>query len=161
MKPWSEALRPLPDFAPPPGGWLDLQRRRRRQAQRRVALGGGLALAASLLLALGLRPTPDVTPAAEPAEIAQLIQRSRELEQTLAALRPRARGWNETLASTAALLQDELAVVDLQLNYADAGGATRLWQDRVALMNQLVHTHQSAAAAARNPSTEPAEEFAI
>jgi hypothetical protein len=99
MKPWSEALRPLPDFAPPPGGWLDLQRRRRRQAQRRVALGGGLALAACKLV--------------------------------------------------------------LQLNYADAGGATRLWQDRVALMNQLVHTHQSAAAAARNPSTEPAEEFAI
>ena len=45
-----ERLRALPSFTPPPGGWARLQARRHAARRRFAMAGGGLALAASLLV---------------------------------------------------------------------------------------------------------------
>lgn len=150
MNPLSEKLKALADFDPPPGGWERLVCRLDRQKRSRRAVYAGLALAASLLLAMGLallRPAVPVPARGQGADdLAQLMLRSRELEQTLLQVRPRVLAWDNTLASEAARLENDLAVVDLQLNYAGPEGARRLWKNRVELMSQLVQTHEQAAA---------------
>lgn len=162
MSKLSEQLRDLPVQEPPADGWSALQQRQQRNRRSQQAVFAGVAAAASLLLTLGLvlwQPPSPITEAPQP--LAQLMQRSRELEQTLAAVRPQARSWDRQLASTAAGLQDELAVVDLQLNYAEDAGAERLWQNRVELMSQLVQTHRQAATQRAPDLNSEKEEYAL
>lgn len=169
MSNWSEQLKNLPAHEPPAGGWSELQQRMRRARGRKRAAYAGFALAASVTLAVGLllsqpRPQAVAPPGAEAAQlgVAELMGRSRQLESTLAQVRPQAQNWNRRLASTASNLQNELAVVDLQLNYADDAGARRLWQDRVELMSQLVQAHQQASRrTGRNTDQGSKEEIAI
>ena len=158
MDPLSDSLKQLPAFDPPAGGWPRLMRARAARSRRTRAAYGGLALAACLLITLSVslsRPQP-ATAVAASGEITVLMERSRRLEGQLAQVRPQVALWNAPLARRALNLQNDLTVVDLQLNYAQDDGARRLWQDRVALMSQLVATHQQAAAlpAANNPQTE-------
>ena len=156
MNNWSDALQTLPALAPPDErlgrGWAELQARRRVQRYRPAAYPG-LALAACVLVAIaGLRSlAPAVSNSAADKQVATLIEQSHQLEQTLAHVRPQARYWNSELATEAVALTDDLALVDLQLNYADDAGAARLWQNRVALMSQLVQTHEQAAARRTSP----------
>lgn len=155
MNNWSDALQVLPALPPPEDklgrGWSELAARQQQRRRRRQGVTVGFALAASLFATvIGLRLT---APAAESVpsvskDLSQLIEQSRSLEAQLAAVRPRARYWDTTLASEAVSLTDDLALVDLQLNYADDAGAQRLWQNRVDLMAQLVSTHQQAASRA-------------
>ncbi|HUP93189.1 MAG TPA: hypothetical protein VM074_13155 [Solimonas sp.] len=153
MNTLKERLQQLPDHDPPPGGWEALQRRLPTAPgrSRRRAMYSGFALAASLALALGLallRPGPDATAPASAAdpELVQLMQQSRTLEANLAQLKPQVSVWSSGLAADSARLENDLAVVDLQLNYAEEpAGARRLWQNRVQLMSQLVQTHRQAA----------------
>lgn len=143
-----QRLRALPAFTPPAGGWMDLQRRLRARRRRWLgAAGGGLALAASLVVAValvGLRPdAPGATgvPAASP-EVAQLITRSQSLERQLSHARPQVAVWSSRRDARAALIEQRLRLVDAQLNVADSDSAERLWRDRVRLMNALVELHQ-------------------
>ena len=165
-----ERLRALPDFDPPAGGWSRLSQRMQARRRRFVAASGGLALAASVLAAIGLvnfrpastgpslngrTPAPPSAPAsrsgAQTLEVAQLIDRSQRLERQLSQARPQVVVWNSGRASRAALLERKLARVDAELNYAqasnDTAAAERLWSDRVELMNALVELHQPEAPA--------------
>lgn len=157
MSTLSEHLQALPDFDPPPDGWSRLQVRlepapvvvRRRRA-------ASLALAASVLTMIGAgwlawSPAPPAATATSAASVATtdpalagLMARSRALESDLATVRPQVVVWDSRLAATTQTLESRLAMVDLQLNHADAAGARRLWQDRVALMARLVETHEAA-----------------
>jgi hypothetical protein len=151
-----ERLRALPAFTPPPGGWLALQRRRQARRVRFAAAGGGLALAASVLLAIGLvglkpEPAPALgggfVAAPKTPEVAQLISRSQSLERRLSSARPQVAVWNAGRDERAALLEQHLRMIDAQLNFADAESAKALWRDRVKLMDALVELHEPQAPA--------------
>jgi hypothetical protein len=154
----SERLRALPAHAPPAGGWNRLNQRLQARRRRFVAAGGGLALAASVLVAIGLtRLRPDVNPAAagygatatRSPEVAQLISRSQNLERELSSARPQVAVWNSGREAGATLLEQQLRRVDAQLNFADdRRTAERLWRERVRLMNALVDLHRSEEAPA-------------
>ena len=155
MSPLPERLRALPAFTPPPGGWRQLDARLNARRRRYLVAGGGFALAASVLVAVGLvslRPEsapPAVTVASGQSlpAVAQLITRSQALERELSSVRPQVAVWNSGRDSRAALLEQELRRVDAQLNFADATSAERLWSRRVKLMNALVELHETEAPA--------------
>jgi hypothetical protein len=162
-----ERLRALPPFTPPAGGWQDMSRRMAARRRNFAVAGGGFALAASVLLAVGLvglRPdvvAPVSTPATGPAPamtaaatetspaVAQLISRSQSLERQLSYVRPQVAVWNTGRDTRAMLIETELRRVDAQLNFAEpqAAEAEALWRRRVNLMNALVELHQSEAPA--------------
>lgn len=147
MSPIAERLRNLPDFDPPEDGWLRLQRRLPSPRRRARRLAGGLALAASLLVAVGALFAPQtgrIAGSGGDLELEHLMRRSQALEQDLARLRPQVAVWDERHAAAAQSIENRLAVVDLQLNYAEPASARRLWRDRIALMSTLVQTHQGA-----------------
>jgi hypothetical protein len=141
-------LRALPAFTAPAGGWARLDARLAARRRRFVALGGGFAMAASVLVAVGLstlRPEPATLPGAAGAarpEVARLIDRSQALERRLSSARPQVAVWSESRDARAALIEPHLRQVDAQINFAGSGSAERLWRERVALMNALVDVHQ-------------------
>jgi hypothetical protein len=152
-----ERLRALPAFTPPPGGWQRLEWRRAAARRRRYALtGGGLALAASVLVAIGLVGLkPAVVPverskilfaADNPVhkqELARLIDRSQNLERELQSARPQVAVWSSSSDARATMIEQQLRVVDAQLNLASSpDSAEKLWRDRVRLMNALLELHQ-------------------
>jgi hypothetical protein len=165
--PLPERLRALPAFTPPPGGWSALSQRLSARRRNYAVAGGGFALAASVLVAVGLvgmRPEvipPAVGPAASevatevaarsapemsPA-LAQLISRSQQLERQLAYVRPQVAVWNTGRDTRALLIETELRRVDAQLNFAEPQAAEGLWRRRVTLMNALVELHETEAPA--------------
>ncbi len=163
--PLPERLRALPAFAPPPGGWRNLDQRLNARRRNYAMAGGGFALAASVLVAVGLvgmRPEPAPQPAAstlvataEPARrapevspaLAQLISRSQQLERELAYVRPQVAVWNTGRDNRAMLLETELRRVDEQLDFSEPQAAEALWRRRVMLMNALVELHETEAPA--------------
>ncbi len=181
MSTLSESLRALPEFDPPPDGWLRLQSQLEPVAPRRRRRGAAsLALAASVLTMIGAGwlaysptvPTVPTLPTIAAIEttpvtsvamnqtadgaIAGLMARSRALESDLDQVRPQVVVWDGRLAATTQTLESRLAMVDLQLNHADADGARRLWQDRVALMSRLVETHRTASLGNRPQASDTA-----
>jgi len=155
----SERLRALPNFTPPPGGWARIERRRQARRLRYGAAGTGLALAASVLVAVSLLAVkPDPVPAlggsgfaagaAQKREVAQLISRSQNLERELSRARPQVAVWSSGRETRADLIEQRLRVVDAQLNLpTDPNSAERLWRTRVKLMKALVELHESEAPA--------------
>lgn len=157
MNDLSRSLRELPELPPPAGGWARLSQRldKRQALLRRGRWAGGLALAASAVLAaLNLSvapPTPTpVIPVATPANaVAGLMQQSQALEQRLAVLKSEAGVWSGALARDAAGLQRDVALLDVQLSDlafdpgADQRAAEALWQRRVSLLNRLVSAHEA------------------
>lgn len=143
-------LRALPAFAPPPGGWARLQSHRQAQRRRVTMISGGFALAASVLVAVGLvglrpdtasMPEANGVPAATP-QVAQLIRRSQALERELSSARPQVAVWTSGRAENAAVLERRLRMIDAQLNFAEgSGSAEQLWRERVRTMNRLVDLH--------------------
>jgi len=157
-----ERLRALPAHTPPPGGWRRLDERLNARRRNYALAGGGFALAASVLVAVGLVGLrPDVSPRAETAvasaepamtseaspAMAQLISRSQALERELAYVRPQVAVWNTGRDNRALLLETELRRVDEQLDFAEPRDAEALWRRRVVLMNALVELHQPEAPA--------------
>lgn len=160
----SERLRALPPHTPPPGGWLDLNRRMAARRRNLAVAGGGFALAASVLVGVGLvglrpeaasPPSAAVTtvasraaPAAQvsPA-VAQLISRSQALERQLSSVRPQVAVWNTGRDTRALMLETELRRVDAQINFAESQAAEALWRRRVQLMSALVDLHETEAPA--------------
>lgn len=158
--PLSERLRALPAFAPPTGGWQRLDARLNARRRNFAMAGGGFALAASVLVAVGLvglRPDAAVPPSAPAVattavarvspELDQLISRSQALERQLASARPQVAVWNTGRDTRAALLEQELRRVDAQINFAEPASAEALWSRRVKLMNALVELHEAEAPA--------------
>jgi len=146
----SERLRELPEFDPPSDGWARLEQALRPTRRRRPRVpywASGAALAASLLLSMGVwHEAPRSREAAPPAgEVRSLMAESRTLEQRLDQLRPQVVVWDAALAAGSARLEQDLALVDLQLNYASTGDTRQqLWRNRVALMSRLVQLHERA-----------------
>ena len=156
--PLPERLRALPRLAPPSGGWNAMSARLAARRRNYAVAGGGFALAASIVAAVGLvaiRPDA-VPPAAKPGgetvvvmasesspELRQLISRSQALERELSSMRPQVAVWNTGRDSRALLLETELRRVDAQLNFAEADSAEALWRRRVQLMSALVRLHDT------------------
>lgn len=158
MNALTEKLKNLAEFDPPAGGWAALQRRMDAQRRERRRYYSGFALAASLLLAIGVgvwlphpprtseTPQPAMQQVAAVSEVDSLKQQSRDLERSLAQVQPQVQVWDNRLANETAGLEKDLMLVDLQINHARApDDARRLWRNRVALMSQLVQTHRQAA----------------
>lgn len=151
------SLRALPVQRPPRDRWPEVRvvavgaRRRRRW----WVAGGwtSLAAAAALALILGVKPGRwgGGQMAAQPASLDSLVAASQQLEDALRALDPTSRVLSGRAASTIAELEDGIALVDAQLGEAQRSRAsrddlTRLWEQRVRLMNQLVNVHVTRAA---------------
>jgi hypothetical protein len=136
------ALGRLPVVEPAPDLWQRIatahqQRVQRARVRRRTAVFGGSALAAALLLALGLGGAD--RPAPRDAVDWQARAQALELQlRALAATRPT--GPAAALAGTA---QNELVLVDAALQAAYDNGAERerldaLWKRRSELLGALL-----------------------
>jgi hypothetical protein len=168
-----ERLRALPALAPPPGGWRSMEARLNARRRNYAIAGGGFALAASVLVAVGLvgmrpEPAPQAAPGASTVvataeqperrapelspDLAQLIGRSQALERELAHVRPQVAVWNTGRDNRAMLLETELRRVDGQLAFAESQDAEALWRRRVMLMNALVELHETEAPALQHAS---------
>lgn len=155
MKDLSRSLQELPALTPPPGGWDAVSQRldaRQSRHRRRRRWAGDFALAASVLLAVVmLRPAPQAPSptSAVDAAVAGLMQQSQALELRLSQLKTDASVWDGAQARSAAVLQRDVALIDVQLSdvafnpQADHRAAETLWLRRVSLLNQLVSAHES------------------
>jgi hypothetical protein len=153
-------LRALPTLAPARNRFAEIQARaaadRRRRRMVVVSLGG-LALAATVALAVVLTPSAPATPAptlAEQQELEDIIARSQSLEGAIQAYNPEQRITDGRTAVVAASLEDRLARIDGQLQLVDyldqrvrQQEALRLWRERVGLLNALVDVHATRARA--------------
>ncbi len=163
-------LRALPIPRPSRDGFLELRARLARARRRRRLLAGGagaLALAASVALAVVLRnPAPDRTlpvqlGGADPAlvtgqdELAQVMARSRELEEALQVYDPDSRSMDGRTAAITGRLEDQLTTVDRQLQLLGVAELRvgpsgrveqlRLWRERVGLLDALMDVHLTRA----------------
>lgn len=135
-----------------------LQERRRRQV--RLAGWTGLALAATLALAVGVRSltqSPATNPVVAQAgdeELVRMMARSRELEASLRAWDPESRVVNGRTASISRRLEEQLGSVDRQLEMIGAYGSVsqpnrmqqlQLWRERVSLLDGLMDVHLTRA----------------
>jgi hypothetical protein len=144
-------LRALPAFAPPPGGWSRMSARLAARRRRAWLATSGLALAASVVVAVALTL---LRPAEMPAEssgfaaskatpeVARLIARSQTLERELSRAKPQVAVWSSGRDDRATAIEQRLRMIDAQLNFADPESAKTLWQDRVKLMSALVQLHK-------------------
>ena len=149
MSPLPERLRALPAYTPPAGGWRQLNARLAARRRVFVAAGSGFALAASVLVGIGLvslRPDPAPVSSSSP-DVARLINRSQALERELSVARPQVAVWNSGREARVALVEQELKRVDAQINFADDASKEKLWRRRVKLMNALVELHEPEAPA--------------
>lgn len=149
----ADRLRALPAFTPPAGGWNNLSARMQAKRRRVAVLGTGLALAASVVVAVSvtlLRPVPqsaapaNLAAAATPeaVEVAQLITRSQALERELSTAKPQVVVWTSGRETRAAVLEQRMRMIDAQLNEPRSDSAERLWRERVKTMNALVQLHK-------------------
>jgi hypothetical protein len=159
------ALRALPDAAPVPDLWPDLQRSlgaRRRRPWRRalpVALAAGVALALVLprFAHRDATPAPPATPvaavtapASDTGELSQLHKRSQSLERWIAAVAARAPQDGRDLMA-AVEVEDLIGLVDVQLGGAHTDSdALPLWRQRVALLEDLAAIRGNGLALAAN-----------
>jgi len=153
-------LRALPTLAPARNRFAEIRARavtdRRRRRMVVVSLGG-LALAATVALAVVLSPGTAAAPSptlAEQQELEDIIGRSQSLEGAIQAYNPEQRVTDGRTAVVAATLEDRLARVDQQLQMVDMMDqslrqheALRLWRERVGLLNALVDVHATRARA--------------
>ena len=153
-------LRALPTLAPARNRFAEIRARavtdRRRRRVVVVSLGG-LALAATVALAVVLSPGATAAPSqtlAEQQELEDIIGRSQSLEGAIQAYNPEQRVTDGRTAVVAASLEDRLARVDRQLQMVDyldqrvrQQEALRLWRERVGLLNALVDVHATRARA--------------
>lgn len=148
-------LRALPSLRPPRDRWPEVRRRVAAEQttfrSRRVVIGG-LALAASLTLAvfLGGSRTADQDTTAQ--AIAAAMAHSQLLERALSQYQPELRVTDGRTATIAAGLEDRIAQVDQQLQQAELlerarrqETLLRLWRERVGLMDALVDVHVTRA----------------
>ena len=143
------SLRPARDHFASIHERASVERRRRRGA--RLALGG-LALAASVALAMvTLRPRDRELVAVSP-ELIEIMSQSQELERALAEFDPDREVLDGRTVSITASLEDQLARLDRQLEVVDLldpsarrRAALRLWRERVGLLDALMDVNLTSA----------------
>ncbi|HUQ16120.1 MAG TPA: hypothetical protein VM094_08690 [Gemmatimonadales bacterium] len=143
------ALRPSRDRWPAVRDRLRAERRRRRT--RFVGLAG-LAAASSVALALAVNTLRQPESALPPAEIEQVMVRSRALESALDRIDPESRMVDGRTAGIAQELEDRIARVDRELEMAELmeqqsrdAELLKLWRERVGLLDALVDVHVTRA----------------
>jgi hypothetical protein len=126
--------------------------RRARQVKRFVI--GGLALAASTVLAVFVsRPGgPERTLVAADSELAEMMSRSQQLERALSGFDQDRRVIDGRTVAVTSSLEDEVARVDRQIEAVGLMEAAvrrermvRLWRERVGLLDALVDVHLTGA----------------
>jgi hypothetical protein len=152
-------IRALPALRPARNRFAEIQAQYRRSRARRRLLVlslGGLALAATVALAVVFVPRGGAGPVAvqlsEQQELDDIIARSRQLEGVIEDYNPERRVTDGRTAVVAASLEDRLARVDRQLQMVDLMDqrvrpqeALRLWRERVGLLDALVDVHTTGA----------------
>lgn len=155
-------MRALPTLRPPrdrfPRIRTELEAARKQSLRRRGVLSG-LAVAASIALAVlfydgsmrdeGFAPSPTTATA---GELEEVIFRSQQLERLLMALEPDQRVLDSRTATITSRLEDRLQVIDRDLQAATvvvSPGSSqkqlRLWRERVGLLDALVDVHVTRA----------------
>jgi len=166
-----EALRSLPVVDPPKRAWHRLSAEFDDQASRRPwgwAEAAGLAFFAVVLVLIAgnfgrvwtidevsltqtvATPVSVTAPVLAGADFAELIDESLRLERILSSMPQSHRLMQAGTAITIVGLEDRIAEVDAHLSMGaaaglDAGYREVLWQDRVDLMNALVHVRYAHA----------------
>ncbi len=142
------ALRPARDHWPQVAARVRAERRRRRS---RIGSLAGLAIAASVALALLLSGPRGPTGTAG-REIEQAMERSRALESALSMFNPEGRVLDGRTAGIAQGLEDRIARVDRELEMAELleqqqrdDQLLKLWRERVGLLDALVDVHVTRA----------------
>ena len=148
-------LKALPPLRPARDRWpVVASRVRAERRTRRARTGGlaGLALAASVALAVGVAPLlrRDDPPGA--GRIQEMMVRSRALETALDRFDPESRVLDGRTAGIAQELEDRIARVDRELEMTELlerqareGELLRLWRERVGLLDALVDVHVTRA----------------
>ena len=147
-------LKALPTLRPSRDRWPETKARfradRRRRRTRVVGLTG-LALAASVALAITVgelaRPAD---PTAE--QLTQAMKRSQVLESAISEYNPAGRVLDGRTARIAGELEDRIARVDRELEVTELlrqqatdSNLLRLWRERVGLLDALVDVHVTRA----------------
>lgn len=141
-------LGSLPAVAPPGDGWpfirAELARRQRRRLWAGYS-GSALAVAAALVLAVGLfiqQPEPAPTdPVVAPRTLDSLISLSQQLETRVRAYRSEMGGLPTEALIYQVELEDMVAQVDEELSMSP--DSTELWSQRVDLMLDLSRLYQN------------------
>jgi hypothetical protein len=142
------ALRPARDQWPHVATRLRAERRQRRS---RIAAISGLAIAASVAVALVI-PGSTGTSGLAAREIEQAMERSQALESALSQYNPEGRILDGRTAGLAQGLEDRIARVDRELEMAELlerqsrdDQLLKLWRERVGLLDALVDVHVTHA----------------
>jgi len=151
-------LRALPTLQPARNRFTEIQSRARQARLKRrlfVLSLGGLALAASVALAVVLAPRfggGGASSLAEQQQLDSIIARSRQLESVIEDYDPDRRVTDGRTAVVAASLEDRVAQVDRQLQLVNMMDqrmrpqeALRLWRERVGLLDALMDVHATGA----------------
>ena len=148
-------LRALPALRPGRdrfGQIRDLARIEGRGRRWRRAAVGGLAIAASLTMAVvALKPAERTLMAVEP-ELESVMSRSRQLERAVASFNEDRGVLDGRTVSITASLEGQLARLDRQLEVVELlepavrqEKLLRLWRERVGLLDALVDVHLTRA----------------
>jgi hypothetical protein len=138
-------LGSLPAVAPPSDGWPFIRaelEKRQRWHRRAPFWGSALAVAAALMLAVGLfihQPAPDAV--ATPQTVDSLISLSQQLETRVRAYRSEIGGLPTDALIYQVELEDMVAQVDEELSMNP--DSTELWNQRVNLMLDLSRLYQN------------------
>lgn len=133
---------------------LEAARERRRLRLKRVAVGG-MALAATMVLAftaLSLRRDDDRTLVAADPELAEVMSRATQLERALAGFDQDRQVVNGHTVAVTTRLEDQVARIDRQIEavtfmdrQTQREQMLKLWRERVGLLDALVDVHLSGA----------------
>jgi hypothetical protein len=150
-------LKALPSLRPARDRWPQtVAKYRAERNRRRAGVGGlvGLAAAASIALAIGIKPAPpdSTVPALTTSEIELAKERSQALENALSAFNPEARvldcrtaGISQELEERIAQVDRELEATELLRQQARDSELLKLWRERVGLLDALVDVHITRA----------------
>ena len=148
-------LKALPPLRPARDRWPGVAAQiltERRQRRNRYAGLAGLAVAASIALAVGVAPLLTPEPSADHERMEQVMARSRALESALHRYNPESRVLDGRTAGIAQELEDRIAGVDRELELTELleprtrePELLRLWRERVGLLDALVDVHVTRA----------------
>lgn len=151
----SARLRALPTLRPSRDHFQTIRLKARAERRHRRwtrVVAGGLALAASIALAVVVIKPRERELVAASGELQEIMSRSRELERALAAFDPDRGVLDGRTVGITASLEDRLARVDRELEVIDLlearvrqQAALRLWRERVGLLDALMDVHLTDA----------------